>query len=149
MGLEYVDRSYLNLFQLKLQHELGVVGFFKHHRGFPIVSSALMDPITKKVVADSHRFVTDRGVDLVDFKRGERKDDIAASYRAGHDGVSDAVLAVLFVGRAQEKYRVFRTEKRRNPDTGSTYPRMVRSTAMVNHFYFYGFDADIGPFFPY
>src|SRR5215212_4343745 len=42
---------------------------------------------------------------------------------------------------------VFRTEKRRNPDTGQTYPWIVRSTAMVNHYYFYGVDEDFGPFF--
>ena len=51
------------------------------------------------------------------------------------------------MGKAQEKTPVFRTEKRRNPDTGQTYPWIVRSTAMVNHFYFYGLDEDFGPFF--
>ena len=43
---------------------------------------------------------------------------------------------VLFVGKAQEKTRTFRTEKRRNPATGVVYPWIVRATAMVNHFYF-------------
>ncbi len=51
------------------------------------------------------------------------------------------------VGKAQEKTPVFRTEKRRNPQTGRTYPWIVRTTAMVNHYYFYGIDADFGPFF--
>ena len=51
------------------------------------------------------------------------------------------------MGKAQEKTPVFRTEKRRNPETGQTYPWIVRSTAMVNHFYFYGIDEDFGPFF--
>ena len=51
------------------------------------------------------------------------------------------------MGKAQEKTPVFRTEKRRNPDTGQTYPWIVRTTAMVNHFYFYGTDDDFGPFF--
>jgi hypothetical protein len=54
---------------------------------------------------------------------------------------------VVFIGRAQEKTPVFRTEKRRNATTGQAYPWLVRSTAMVNHFYFYGVDADFGPFF--
>ncbi|HEY5989981.1 MAG TPA: hypothetical protein VIV12_26890 [Streptosporangiaceae bacterium] len=31
--LECIDRLYLNLYQPKLQHELGVVGFFKGRRG--------------------------------------------------------------------------------------------------------------------
>ena len=54
---------------------------------------------------------------------------------------------VLFIGRAQENTPVFRTEKRLNPKTGKRYPWLVRSTAMVNHFYFYCVDEDFGPFF--
>src|SRR5206468_4330720 len=54
---------------------------------------------------------------------------------------------VVFVGRAQEKTPVFRTEKRHNPSTGRPYPWLVRSTAMVNHFYVYAVDRDFGPFF--
>jgi hypothetical protein len=53
---------------------------------------------------------------------------------------------VLFVGRAQ-KTAVWRTRKRRNPETGKSYPWLVRDTAMVNHFYFYCVDVDFGPFF--
>jgi hypothetical protein len=42
---------------------------------------------------------------------------------------------------------VFRTEKRRNPVTGATYPWIVRSTGVVNQFYIYCVDGDFGPFF--
>jgi hypothetical protein len=42
---------------------------------------------------------------------------------------------------------VFRTEKRRHPQTGHTYPWIVRSSPMVNHFYCYCMDRDFGPFF--
>ena len=42
---------------------------------------------------------------------------------------------------------MFRTVKRRNPQTGGTYAWLVRSTAMVNHYYFYCLDRDFGPFF--
>jgi hypothetical protein len=143
LEMECIDRMYLNVYQPRLQHELGVVGFFKLHRGFPFVSSVLMDPISKAFVADMHRFVADRGVDLVAFRPGQRKDDIAQAYLAGHDGGE----GVLFAGRAQEKTSVFRTEKRRNPITGATYPWLVRTTAMVNHFYIYAVDDDFGPFF--
>ncbi len=51
------------------------------------------------------------------------------------------------MGKAQEKTAVFRTERRRHPDTGKSYAWIVRSTAMVNHYYFYGVDRDFGPFF--
>ena len=34
----------------------------------------------------------------------------------------------------------------RSPKTGLPYPWMVRSTAMVNHYYIYAMDHDFGPF---
>ena len=40
-----------------------------------------------------------------------------------------------------------RTERRRCKRTGATYPWIVQSTAMVNHYYFYCVDADFGPLF--
>lgn len=146
LEVECIDRMYLNLYRPRLQHELGVVGFFKHHRGYSFVSSALMDPMTQSFVAAIHRFVNEEGVPLVDFAPGQRKDDIAHEHLARFtaDGNTEGVL---FVGRAQEKTSVFRTEKRRNPDTGATYPWLVRRSAVVNHFYFYVVDADFGPLF--
>lgn len=42
---------------------------------------------------------------------------------------------------------MFRTERRVNPATGARYPFIVRATAVVNQFYFYGVDEDFGPFF--
>ena len=54
---------------------------------------------------------------------------------------------VVFIGKAQEKMRGVRTEKRRNPQTGQTYPWLVLTTAMVNQYYFYWLDRDFGPFF--
>jgi hypothetical protein len=53
---------------------------------------------------------------------------------------------VLFVGQAQEKARVFRTEKRRDAHE-KKYPWIIRSTAMPNHYYFYILDRDFCPFF--
>ena len=40
---------------------------------------------------------------------------------------------VLFVGRAQEKTKLFRTEKRRDAN-GDSYPWIVASTGLVSHF---------------
>ena len=54
---------------------------------------------------------------------------------------------MLYIGKAQEKARVLRTERRHDPATGATYAWLVSSTAMVNHFYFYAVDDDFGPFF--
>ncbi len=102
-----------------------------------------MEPLTREFVAAIHRFCRDTGTPQVDFTKGQRKDDVAHEYLAGFA----AEEGVLFVGRAQEKVAVFRTEKRRNSETGASYPWIVRGSAVVNHFYFYCVDADFGPFF--
>jgi hypothetical protein len=52
----------------------------------------------------------------------------------------------LYVGRAQEKSHVWRTQRRYHAD-GSSYAWLVRATAFINFFYFYCVDADFGPFF--
>ena len=54
---------------------------------------------------------------------------------------------VLYIGKAQEKARVLRTERRHDPTTGDTYLWLAAATAMVNHYYFYAVDDDFGPFF--
>jgi len=143
MELECIDRMYLNVYQPKLAFADGIAHFFRAHKGKPFVSSALMTPITNDFVASIHRFIAAAGIDLVHFKKGERKDDIAHEYLEDHDGSE----RILFVGRAQEKTNVFRTQRRHNPITGKAYPWLVPDSAMVNHFYFYGFDDDFGPFF--
>src|SRR5205823_8545545 len=79
----------------------------------------------------------------ISFRKVERKDDIAEKYRKSCGREEGVVL----IGKAQEKTPVFRTERRRNEKTGVTYPWLVRSTAMVNHFYIYVVDRDFGPFF--
>jgi hypothetical protein len=55
LEVDCIDRMYLNLYVPRLMYPTGVVGFFKYHRGKPIVSGALMDPITKDFVASIHR----------------------------------------------------------------------------------------------
>ena len=52
----------------------------------------------------------------------------------------------MFLGKAQEKVTVFRTEKRTNAP-GKKYPWIVKSATPVNQFYFYCIDEDFGPFF--
>jgi hypothetical protein len=143
LELESIDRMYLNVYVPALQSENGVAAFFKFHRGHPFASSALMDPISKAFVAKIDAFAKRHNVPVLAFSKGERKDDVAAE----HLKAFGEPEGVLFIGRAQEKTSVFRTERRRNPQTGKRYPWLVRSTAMVNHFYFYCVDEDFGPFF--
>jgi hypothetical protein len=141
--IESIDRMYLNVWQPRLAYGGGVQGFFVGHRGHHYASTALMDPMTKAFVADIHGFVAARGLDLVSFGKGQRKDDLAQEFLARFPDAE----GVLFVGRAQEKARVWGTQRRYNPVTGGSYAWLVRSTAFINYFYFYCVDADFGPFF--
>jgi hypothetical protein len=52
---------------------------------------------------------------------------------------------IVFIGKAQEKTPVCGTEKRHS--RGRPYPWIVKSTAMVNHYYIVAVDRDFGPFF--
>src|SRR3954449_3148567 len=141
--VESIDRVYLNVWQPRLAYGCGVQGFFVGHRGYHYASTALMDPMTKAFVADIHGFVAARGLELISFAKGQRKDDLAQQFLAkfGQDE------GVLFVGRAQEKAGVWHTQRRYNRVTGGSYAWLVRSTAFINFFYFYCVDADFGPFF--
>src|SRR3954452_5987761 len=134
---------YLNVYQPRLQTDRGVAAFFRFHRGETFASSALMNPMSQSFIAAVNRFVEDHRIPLITFAKGQRKDDVTQEYRSRFSGAEGIVV----VGKAQEKTPVFRTEKRRNPETGRTYPWIVRGTAMVNHYYFYGIDEDFGPFF--
>src|SRR6516225_2188963 len=143
LQVEGIDRMYLNVYQARLQTDRGVAAFFRFHRGETFASSVLMNPMSKSFIAAVGGFVKQEQIPLITFTKGQDKDVITQEYRARFSGTEGIVV----VGKAQEKTPVFRTEKRRNPETGQTYPWIVRSTAMVNHYYFYGIDADFGPFF--
>ena len=143
LEVECIDRMFLNVYVPKLQFVSGVVSFLRQHRGHRFASSALLEPISRAFVDDLRRFARPR--------RAAGRLRQGATQRRRRPRVpgrlSMARRGCLFVGRAQERTAVFRTEKRRNPVTGATYPWIVRSTAMVNHFYVYAVDDDFGPFF--
>jgi hypothetical protein len=140
--IECIDRMYLNVYVPQLQYAAGLVGFVHRQLGLPIASTAPLGKISDAFTAGIRRYARDQGVPLVNFVRGQRKDDVMHEYLASFT----AEEGVLFIGRAQEKNSVFRTEKRRNAQ-GDAYPWIVRSTGVINQFYFYCVDTDFGPFF--
>src|SRR5512144_1526257 len=135
-----VDRMLLLLRQPRLQYGAGIHDFFCRHRRWRFVSSQLMRQMTESFTAEMHHYIASRNLDLVHFKKDQRKDDVAKEYLAGHDGREQ----ILFVGRAQERTMVWRTRPRRDATTGKRYPWLVKESAMVNHWYVYGFDRDLG-----
>ncbi|HEX7536268.1 MAG TPA: hypothetical protein VF391_04610 [Dermatophilaceae bacterium] len=143
--VECIDRMYLNVYVPGLQYPAGLVGYVHHQLGLPIASTAPLGKITERFVAAVHRFARDQQVPWVDFAKGQRKDDVMHEYQTRFVAAG-RTEGVLFVGRAQEKTNLFRTEKRHNAE-GRPYPWIVRASGVVNHFYFYCVDADFGPFF--
>ena len=77
LEVEGIDRMYLNVYVPQLQRDTGVVGFFRFHRGYQFVSSALMDPISKRFVAAMEAFAKREQIPVVQFRKGQRKDDVA------------------------------------------------------------------------
>ena len=80
---------------------------------------------------------------MIRFERGERKDERTKEYLRHWPGVE----GVLYIGKAQERARVLRTERRHDPATGAPYPWLADTTAMVNHYYVYLVDEDFGALF--
>ena len=143
--VECIDRMYLNVYVPGLQYEAGLVAYVHQQLGLPIASTAPLGKISDGFSAAMRRFARDECVPWVDFVKGQRKDDVMHAHLAAFEA-SGGTEGVLFVGRAQEKTSLFRTERRRNA-AGAAYPWIVRSTGVVNHFYVYAVDADFGPFF--
>jgi hypothetical protein len=116
---------------------------FRDHRGQPLAFSALMSPMSRRFVAALDDFIARHRLPVVLFRKGQRKDDVMAE-RLREFQLKEGIV---FVGKAQEKTAVFRTEKRHSSHSGRPYPWIVKSTAMVNHYYIYAVDSDFGPFF--
>src|SRR3977135_4318967 len=140
--VDCIDRMYLNVYVPQLQYAAGLVGYVHRRLGLPVASTAPLARITDQFSAAVRHFARDNAVPWVDFAKGQRKDDVM------HEQLQrfTAVEGVVFIGRAQEKTNLFRTEKRRDSN-GDSYPWIVKTTGLVNQFYFYCLDADFGPFF--
>ncbi|TVS72476.1 hypothetical protein FPZ47_28185, partial [Mycobacterium helveticum] len=71
-------------------------------------STAPLAKISDAFSAAVHRFARDNKLPWVNFAKGQRKDDVMHEHLAEFTDTE----GVLFVGRAQEKTNLFRTEKR-------------------------------------
>ena len=96
LAVDSIDRIYLKVYEPQLQRDLGVVGFFLDHRGKPFASSSLMAEITRMFVAAIESFAKGQAIPVITFQKGQRKDDIAASYRARF--TKDE--GIVFIGKA-------------------------------------------------
>ena len=140
LDIECIDRLYLNGYIPTMQTGGQLVRFL-HHRGFEIPSPVILGRMTERYRNAVKNFAKQHEIPMIQFERGQRKDDIAATYRAqfeSHEGV-------FLVGVAQERASAFKAKKR-------TYEQAVgfdytRQSVFVNHYYFYFLDEDFGPAF--
>jgi hypothetical protein len=139
LEVEAIDRMYLNVYVPHLQSVGALAGYLRVHRGRRFASTIAVMPMMEVFVRNIDRFVYDEPVDLVGFQRGQRKDEVTQKYVQKFTQCE----GVLYVGKAQQKAQIMRTERRRNRFTRETCPWIVESTAMVNHYYFY---EDFGRF---
>jgi len=154
LDVSCLDRLYLNGFVNKLQTPGGVVYFFHDHRGKPIVSPALFEPIGEKFRREVRAWAQANGIPLIRFAAGDRKADVMASYldAAAATGRSQVVA----VGCAQEFQRVWTARKRATDPGRCPQFSFTKEQRRVSVFYVYIFDEQMGPgfikicsYFPY
>jgi hypothetical protein len=154
LDISCLDRLYLTGFVAKLQTPGGVVYFLHDHRGQPIASPALFEPIGAKFRRDMKDWAQANAVPVVTFKAGDRKVEVMRPYleQAAAAGGSKVVA----VGRAQEYTPVW-TATKRDTDPGQC-PQFsfTRQQRRVLVFYVYIWDQRMGPgfikictYFPY
>ena len=98
LTLECIDRLCLNVYVPVLQRAAGAAYFFRKIRGVAVPSSVLMAPITQRFVNAIKGYAERNGIDIVSFRRGERKDERTQGYLRkwrGGEGVLYIVSTVI------------------------------------------------------
>lgn len=151
LSISCVDRLYINGYQPGLQTSGGLCYFMRSRLGAEIPSPALFKPIRQRLADDFEQFVERQNIPVVQFKRKQRKDDVAAEYRAEFKQEQ----GVVFVGVAQEKANSFKASKRKGAGNFVEFD-FSRQPVYVKHLYFYLEDRFWGPgfikvctYFPY
>jgi hypothetical protein len=140
LTVDCVDRIYLNAYVPGLHSSGGVVTFLRQ-RGQAIPSPVLFGRITDGFKTGLRAWAEGQGIPWLEFRKGERKDDVVEPYRRSFAGSGGVVL----IGVAQEKAKAWRGVKRvRDGLVSFDY---VWTTVCVNHYYVYFLDPEWGPGF--
>jgi hypothetical protein len=154
LDISCLDRVYLNGYVPKLQTPGGVIYFFHNHRGKPIASPALFEPIGEKFRKDIKDWAQANGVPVIRFRAGERKADVMAPYLDAAAATGRPQVAAI--GCAQE-FQLVWTARKRGTDPGAC-PQFsfTKEQRRVSVFYTYIWDSKMGSgfikictYFPY
>jgi hypothetical protein len=130
---ECLDRIYLNCYVPTLQTPRALHRFYGEYRGNPIVSLALCEHDTTRIVQAVDTFALRYRIPVVHFPKGARKEEIAQRYFTRFRGSEGVVL----IGVAQERMRSFRASK-----TASGQFHFARQPVSVKHTYFTSFRSN-------
>src|ERR1700694_503161 len=112
LDIRSVDRVLLNGWVKNLQMPGGVVNFIREQRGWAIPSPVMLNNLTVAFRTAVEQFAAAHGLEIVDFEKGESKEERAQAALAHFTGKSGVVL----IGKAQEEASSF---KGRRDDKGS------------------------------
>jgi hypothetical protein len=154
LDISCLDRVYLNGYVPGLQTPGGVIYFFHDHRGKPIASPALFEPIGEKFRKDINDWAQANGVPVIRFKAGERKADVMTPYLDAAAATGRSQVAAI--GCAQEFQLVWTARKRDTDPGGCPQFSFTKEQRRVSVFYVYIWDAAMGggfikicTYFPY
>jgi hypothetical protein len=143
LAYDQVDRIFLNGYVQKLQepHQLG--WFLCQHRGEEIPRYEILGRMTRDFVAAMEKMAAEDAIPVVEFKKGQRKEDMAWPYQS--ELLTQGKEGVAMIGVAQEKANCFRPPAKSKRVVGKF--AASRNSAFVKHFYVYVVDREWGPGF--
>src|SRR5918994_1091142 len=140
LTVECVDRLYLNAYVPRMQSAGGVIGFLLQ-RGQKIPSPAVFGQLTATFKEELRAWCQAQHLPWLEFKKGQRKDDVVEPYRRAFINRTGVVL----VGVAQERASGWRGTKR--VDGPWVHFDYRRTSVYVAHYYIYFVDEEWGPGF--
>jgi hypothetical protein len=88
LQVEGIERMFLSVYIRLLQIVEGVLRFIRPHRGHPVASTCMIEPISREFVAAIEAFVHNHFFPWVRFDKGQHKDEVAARFQAAFSRVS-------------------------------------------------------------
>ena len=141
LDIECIDRVYLNGYVKHLQLPGGLITFIREQMGFPIPSPIVLPPFTQAFRKAVEQYAKEQGLSIIDFAKGEDKDEKARAHLANFEKKQGVVL----IGKAQEKALGYKGQRK---DHGTkVWFDYSRQSLFVTYYYFYILDADFGLFF--
>jgi hypothetical protein len=141
LDIECIDRVYLNGYVKRLQLPGGLITFIREQMGFPIPSPMLLPPVTQAFRKAVEQYAQEQGLSIVDFAKGEDKDEKARAQLAKFG----TKPGVILIGKAQEKALGYKAHK--SQKGSRVWFNYSRQSLNVTYYYFYILDEDFGLFF--